>query len=162
MACILKPECNFLHGYFRCLLPLETVDIEVKVKMMRGIHMFRRDRTTQVISCNPWSTRLCPYPSLIRKMKMYLELEGKLGPNPNCNHAPALLPMTETPQQKKKPWCPRKWRRKREPKHQWREGSKMWEHLGQFPLLKHPQLLKHNRQKRGSHPSYLPSPMLWY
>ena len=32
MACILKPQCNFLHWYFMCLLPLETVDVEVKVK----------------------------------------------------------------------------------------------------------------------------------
>ena len=74
MACILKPECNFLHGYFRCLLPIETMDVKVKIKMMRGIHTFRRDWTTHVISCNPWSTRLCLYPSLIRKMKAYLEL----------------------------------------------------------------------------------------
>ena len=64
MAFILKPECNFLNGYFRCLLPLESVDVEVKVKMMRGIHTFRRDRTTQVILCNPWNTRLHPYPHL--------------------------------------------------------------------------------------------------
>ena len=92
MACILKPECNF----FRCLLPIETVDVEVKVKTMRGIHTFRRDWTTQVISCNPWSTRPHPYPSLIRKMKTYLELEGKLVPNPNCNHTPVPLPMTKT------------------------------------------------------------------
>ena len=42
MACILKPECNFRHGYFRCLLLEETVDIEVKIKTMRGIHTFRR------------------------------------------------------------------------------------------------------------------------
>ena len=49
MACILKPECNFLHRYFRCLQPIETVDVEVKIKMMRGIHTFRRDQTTQVI-----------------------------------------------------------------------------------------------------------------
>ena len=53
MACILRTKCNFLNRYLRCLLPLETVDIEVKIKMMRGIHMFRRDRTTQVIKCNP-------------------------------------------------------------------------------------------------------------
>ena len=79
MACVLKPECKFLHGYCRCLLPVETVDIKVKIKTMRGIHTFRRDRTTQVISCNPRSTRLCPYPSLIRKMRKYLDLEGKLG-----------------------------------------------------------------------------------
>ena len=32
MACVLKPECKFLHGYFRCLLPMETVDDEVKIK----------------------------------------------------------------------------------------------------------------------------------
>ena len=65
MACILRPECNFLHRYFRGQLPVETVDLEVKLKMMQGIHTFRRDRTSQVIRCNPWSTRLCPYPSLI-------------------------------------------------------------------------------------------------
>ena len=93
MACILKPECNFLHGYFRCLLPLEMVDVKVKMKMMRGIHTFKRDRTTQVISCNPWCTRLHPYPSLIRKMKMYLALEGKLGPQPQ----PQLQPNISTP-----------------------------------------------------------------
>ena len=86
MGCILKPECNFLNRYFRCLLPLETVDVEVKIKMMRGIHTFRRDRTTQVIKCNPWITRLCPYPSLIQKMKTYLELDDKLGPKPRCQN----------------------------------------------------------------------------
>ena len=93
MACILKPECNFQHGYFRCLLPLETVDVEVKVKTMRGIHTFRRDITSQIILCNPWSTRLCPYLSLIRKMKTYLELEGKIGPKSK----PQLQPHTSTP-----------------------------------------------------------------
>ena len=54
--------------------------MEVKLKTMYGIHIFRRDRTSQVIRCNPWSTELCPYPSLIWKMKTYLELEGRLGP----------------------------------------------------------------------------------
>ena len=41
--------------------------------------MFKSDRTCQIIKCNPWSTRLHPHPILIRKMKTYLELEGKLG-----------------------------------------------------------------------------------
>ena len=80
MACILQPECNFLHGFFRCQLPGEMVDVKVKITLMQGIHTFRRDRTCQIIRCNPWSTRLCPHPSLIRKMRTYLELEGKLGP----------------------------------------------------------------------------------
>ena len=99
MTCILRPKCNFLNRYFRCLLPLETVDIEVKVKMMRGIHMFRRDKTSQVIKYNPWSTRLHPYPSLIQKMKTYLELEDKLGPKPRHQHQTQPQPSTSAPPQ---------------------------------------------------------------
>ena len=99
MACILRPKCNFLNWYFRCLLPLETVDVEVKVQMMRGIHMFRRDRTTQVIKCNPSSTKLHPYPSLIQKVKTYLELEGKLGPKPRPQPQTQSQPSTITPPQ---------------------------------------------------------------
>ena len=91
MACILKPKCNFLYGYFRCLLPIETMELEVKVKMMRGIHTFRRDHTIHIISCSPWSTRLHPYPSLIRKMKTYLELESKLGTQPQLCTSTYLL-----------------------------------------------------------------------
>ena len=86
MACILQLECNFLHGFFRCHLPVETVDVEIKITSMQGIHMFRRDRTCQIIKCNPWSTQLCPHLTLIKKMKTYLELEGKLGPKSRQQH----------------------------------------------------------------------------
>ena len=47
---------------------------------MWGTHTFRRDKMCQIIKCNPWSTRLCPHPTIIKKMKTYLELERKLGP----------------------------------------------------------------------------------
>ena len=80
MACILQPKCNFLHWFFRCHLPVETVDMEVRITSIQRSHMFRRDRTCQIIKCNPWSTRLHPHLTIIKKMKTYLELEGKLGP----------------------------------------------------------------------------------
>ena len=80
MACILQPECKFLHGFFRCHLPVEMVDVEVRITSMQGTHTFRRDRICQIIKCNPWSARFCPHPMIIKKMKTYLELEGKLGP----------------------------------------------------------------------------------
>ena len=82
MACILQPECNFLHGFFRCHLPVEMVDAEVGITLMQGTNLFRRVRTCQVIKYNPWSTRLCPIPTIIKKMKTCLKLEGKLGPKP--------------------------------------------------------------------------------
>ena len=48
MACLLQPECNFLHGYFRYKLPVEVVDVEVKITSMQGMHIFqeRQNDTT--------------------------------------------------------------------------------------------------------------------
>ena len=34
---------------------------------------------TQLIKCTPWSTRLCPHPTIIKKMKTFLEVENKMG-----------------------------------------------------------------------------------
>ena len=98
MACILQPECNFLHGFFRCHLLVETVDVEVKITSMQGIHTFRKGRVCQIMKCNPWSTRLYPHPTLIKKMRTYLELEGKLGPKskiqPQQNQSRPIQPNT--------------------------------------------------------------------
>ena len=80
MVCLLQPECNFLYGFFRCKLPVEVVDIEVKITSMQGTHIFRRGRTTQLIRCTPWSMRLCMHPTIIKKMRTFLEVENKMGP----------------------------------------------------------------------------------
>ena len=80
MVCLLQPECNFLHGFFRCKLPVEVVDMEVKVTSMQGTHIFKRDRTTQLIRCMPWTTKLCLHPNIVKKMKTFLEVENKMGP----------------------------------------------------------------------------------
>ena len=80
MACLLLPECNFLHRFFLCKLPVEVVDIEVKVTSMQGMHIFKRDRTTQLIRYMPWTTKLHPHPNIIKKMKTFLEVENKMGP----------------------------------------------------------------------------------
>ena len=90
MACLLQPECNFLHGYSRCKLPVEVVDVEVKITSMQGTHIFRQDWTTQLIKCTPWNTRLCPHPPIIKKMKTFLEVEGKMGPIPASQFRPTL------------------------------------------------------------------------
>ena len=82
MACLLQPECNFLHSFFRCKLLVEVEAVEVKITSMQGTHIFRRDWITQLIKCTPWSTRLHPHPTIIKKMKTFLEVEGKMGPIP--------------------------------------------------------------------------------
>ena len=80
MACLLQPECNFLHGYFRCKVPVAVVDVEVKVMSMQGTHIFRRDQTTQLVRCIPWTPNLHLHPNMIKKMKTFLEVENKMGP----------------------------------------------------------------------------------
>ena len=49
---------------------------------MQGMHTFRRDRMTQLIKCTPWGTRLHLHPTIIKKIKTFLEVEGKMGPIP--------------------------------------------------------------------------------
>ena len=79
MACQLQPECNFLHGFFKCKLPVEVVDVEVKVMSMQGTHLYKRKWTTQVTKCVPWTNNICPHPNIIKKMKTILEVENKMG-----------------------------------------------------------------------------------
>ena len=52
----------------------------MKVTSMQGTHIFRRDRTTQLIKCTPWSMKLCLHPTIVKKMKTLLEVENKMGP----------------------------------------------------------------------------------
>ena len=124
MACLLLPECNFLHGFFRCKLPVGVVDIEVRVTSMWGMHIFRRDRTTQLIKCTPWTMKLCLRPTIVKKMKTFLEVENKMGPiipapvsqfrpplpetNPNIRKGDTTEKrMRATPQKKFRPATPR-------------------------------------------------------
>ena len=60
---------------------------------MQGTHIFRRVWTTQLIKCSPWSTRLYPHLTIIKKMKTFLEVEGKMGPAP-ISQFRLLLPDT--------------------------------------------------------------------
>ena len=90
MSCLLQLECNFLHSFFRCKLPVQVVDVEVKIMSMQGTHIFRRHQKTQLIKCTPWSTQCCPHPTIIKKMKTFLEVEGKMGPVPASQFRPPL------------------------------------------------------------------------
>ena len=81
MACLLQLECNFLHGYFRCKLPVEVVDVEVKVTVYVGdTHFQERPNNTTSYVCILWTPNLHLHPNMIKKMKTFLEVENKIGP----------------------------------------------------------------------------------
>ena len=81
---------QLLTWFVQVQLPVEVVDVEVKITSMQDTHIFRRDCTTQLIKCTPWSTRLHPHPTIIKKMKTFFEVEGKMGPVPASQFRPPL------------------------------------------------------------------------
>ena len=67
MACDLAPTCNFLFGYILCTLLDDTVDIDITVHVLKGIHTFRKDQTIQLSKHSPWGMEVKPFPSLRKK-----------------------------------------------------------------------------------------------
>ena len=63
---------------------------------MQGTHIYRRDRMTQLIKCTPWSTRLCPHPTIVKKMRTFLEVEGKMGSIPQPASSQYSPPQPDT------------------------------------------------------------------
>ena len=70
--------------------------MEVKITSMQGTHIFQRDRTTQLIKCTPWSTRLHPHPTIVKKMRTFLEVEGKMVPILQPASSQYRLPQPDT------------------------------------------------------------------
>ena len=106
MACVLAHKCNFLYWFFQCQLLEDTIDVEITVRMVKGIHTFKGDQTTPVISCRPWSSQLHPFPSLAKKMKTYLQ-ERRNITNPfhsTCTYPdrPTILPFAKLQVPKKR------------------------------------------------------------
>ena len=48
------------------------------------------------IKCSPWSTRLCPYPTIVKKMRTFLEVEGKMGLIPQPTSSQYRPPQPES------------------------------------------------------------------
>ena len=72
MACELAANCDLIFGILTCSLPEDTIDMDLKVHTLWGIHTYEKDRGTQVIKCIPWGTEVKCFPSLQKKMMEYL------------------------------------------------------------------------------------------
>ena len=73
MACYLVPQCYFLYELFKCQLPKDTIDVEIMVRTMKGIHAFKKDCSSETSSCSPWGMHVHAFSSLVKKMEAYLE-----------------------------------------------------------------------------------------
>ena len=72
MACELLMQCDLISGFLKCALPKDTIDVDLKVQTLKGIHTFREDYKMQMTKCSPWRTIVQPYPSLKKKMMEFM------------------------------------------------------------------------------------------
>ena len=73
-----------------------------KITSLQGMYIFRKDRTMQLIKCTSWNTRLHPHPTIIKKMKTFLAVEGKMGPIPQPASSQYRSPQPDTNPKAKK------------------------------------------------------------
>ena len=64
MVSEIAPTCYLVFGYLRCNLPRDTIDIDLKIHTLRGIHTYKRHRSSILNRYSLWNSDITPFPSL--------------------------------------------------------------------------------------------------
>ena len=68
MAREISSVCDFIFGSIWTGLLTETVDIELTIRMVKGIYVYRKDHMAESMVFSPWSRTIIPFPSLHKEM----------------------------------------------------------------------------------------------
>ena len=71
MAREISLVCDFIFGSIHTGLLTGTVDIELMIRMVNGICMYRKDHMAESMVFSPWSRTVIPFPSLHRKIQAF-------------------------------------------------------------------------------------------
>ena len=61
-------SCDFVEHQLNCVLPANTMDVLLKVRMKSGEHTFREDVYTRTLKYRRWNNELRPFRSLKRRV----------------------------------------------------------------------------------------------
>ena len=50
-------------------LPMDTIDVELTIRMVKGIYTYRKDHMAESMVFSPWSRTMIPFPLLQRKIQ---------------------------------------------------------------------------------------------
>ena len=64
MAREISPVCGFTFRSICMSLLTDTVDVELTIRMVKGIYTYRKDHTAESTVFSPWSRIMIPFPSL--------------------------------------------------------------------------------------------------
>ena len=68
MAKEMNVSCDFVKHQLNCVLPANTMDVLLKVRMKSGEHTFREDVYTRTLKYRRWNNELRPFHSLKRRV----------------------------------------------------------------------------------------------
>ena len=71
MAREINPMCNFIFGLICTCLPIDAVDVELTIRMVKGIYTYCKDHTIESTIFSPWSKSVIPFPSLRWKIQAF-------------------------------------------------------------------------------------------
>ena len=77
MAREISPVCDFTFGSLCTCLMMDTVDIELNIKMVTGIYTYPKDHTVESIVFSLWSKSVIPFPSLRHKIQAFKDDNSK-------------------------------------------------------------------------------------
>ena len=100
MAREISPTCDFIFRSIRMGLPMDTVYVELMVRMVKGRYMYGKDHAVASMVFSPWSRTVIPFPSLQRKIQAYQDENNQMTawnkghavpyppshPQPKCRH----------------------------------------------------------------------------
>ena len=96
MAREISPICDFIFGSIWTGLRMETVGIELMVRMVKGTYTYRKDHMAKSTVFSPWSRTIIPFPSLLRKIQAYQDKNNQLLAW-NKGHAESYFPTQPQP-----------------------------------------------------------------
>ena len=100
-------EINTVHDFFFSFvctnLPPDTVDVELTIRMVKGIYTYHKDHTVESTIFTAWSKSVIYSPSLRKKLKAFKE-DSRRQMTPTWNNN--MMPQFSAPS--KPSWSPRK------------------------------------------------------
>ena len=71
MARDISLVCDFIFGSICAGLLMDTVDIELMIRIVKGIYMYRKDHMAESTVFSPLSRTVIPFSSLHRKIQAF-------------------------------------------------------------------------------------------
>ena len=65
-------QCDLMYGFLKCALPEDTIDVDLKVCMLKGIYTFKKDYKSQTSKSSLCRAEVQPYPTLRKRMVEFM------------------------------------------------------------------------------------------